>query len=119
MTTLQRIFLEIDKIINRRLNLFIYLHVTVNQFQRNILCNVVINIGKQGYSVFPRYEVVFQVNAHARGNSNKAYGCTPLNSEKFMHRVFIIKCISLNFSEKQRFEAHSFERLCKNGPIIS
>ena len=31
--------------------------------------------------------------------------------------LFIIKCMSSNLSVKQRFEAHSFEGLCKTGTI--
>ena len=42
-------------------------------------------------------------------------GCTPLNSEEFMRRAVLH--MSSNFSVKQRFEAHSFEGLCKTGTI--
>ena len=44
-------------------------------------------------------------------------GCTPLNSEELIRRAVYHKCMSSYFSVKQRFEAHSFEGLCKTGTI--
>ena len=46
-------------------------------------------------------------------------GATPLNSEKipcaelFYHKVYVPQI----FLKKQRFEAHTFDGLCTNGPI--
>ena len=44
-------------------------------------------------------------------------GAPPLNSEEFMRRAVYHKVYVLKFSVKQRFEAHSFEGLCKTGTI--
>ena len=76
MTTLQKSFLW-----NCKHHKHNTLNMISNQFQRKILYNIVIISKKlttyllirKGTNSFWRCKVVFQVNAHVRGNTDKAY----------------------------------------------